>query len=94
MECGALLIECRALLMEFRALLMEFRALLMEFRALLIERSCVQQHIEDTTAKSKDDASATHCYAMQRTTTRCYGVATISRLLKIIGLFCRIWPLL
>jgi len=86
--------KCRSLLMEFRALLMEFRALLMEFRALLIERSCVQQHIEDTTAKSKDDASATHCYAMQRTTTRCYGVATISRLLKIIGLFCRIWPLL
>jgi len=23
-----------------------------------------------------------------------YGVATISRLLKIIGLFCRIWSLL
>jgi len=24
----------------------------------------------------------------------CYGVATISRLLKIIGLFCRTYPLL
>jgi len=31
---------------------------------------------------------------MAQLMTTCYGVASISKLLKIIGLFCRIWSLL
>ena len=78
------MVECRALWIEYRARLTECRARFTEHRALLIQYRALL--IEYT-------ARLTECRVVCVPICR-YGVATISRLLQITGLFCRMLSLL
>jgi len=99
----ALLVEYRSHLVESKALLVENRPPLVESSALLVEllQKSIRTYISAFSHRSLLQKSPTkETYILQRVIP-ChlvcqiqYGMVAISRLLKIIGLFCRIQSLL